>query len=85
MRKMFAACFLTLPLGLGCQHTGGECDCAPIPGDSVGYNPHLSYHAGTPGGIAPGFVGPSSSPISTGRTDAFEPIGPPKAMPKVRN
>lgn len=85
MRKLFAASLLILPFGLGCQHTGGECDCAPIPGDSTGHNPHVMYHATTPGGIAPGVVGPSTSPISSGKTDSFEPIGPPKTMPKVKN
>ena len=86
MRKLFAAGLLSLPLGLGCTHVGGECDCAPIPGDSTGHNPHVTYHAATPGSIAQGVVGPSSStPISTGRTDSFEPIGPPKTMPKVKN
>lgn len=85
MRKLFAASLLILPLGLGCTHIGGECDCAPIPGDSTSYNPHVTYHAAQPGVIAPGVVAPSTSPISTGKTDSFEPIGPPKTMPKVRN
>ena len=84
MRKLFAASLLTLPLGLGCSQVGGVCDCAPIPGDSVGHNPHVMYHSAAPGGLAPTVVSPTT-PISTGRTDAFEPIGPPKVMPKVKN
>jgi len=84
MRKLFAASLLTLPLGLGCSHVGGVCDCAPIPGDSTGHNPHVMYHSATPGGMSPSLVGPSTQ-ISTGRSDGFEPIGPPKVMPKVKN
>lgn len=84
MRKLFAASLMTLPLfGLGCQHTGGICDCAPIPGDSVTHNPHLTYHTTAPGGVGPAVVAPSS-PISNGSTDGFEPIGPPKKMPKLK-
>lgn len=49
MRKLMMAVVLAMPLGLGCTHTGGICDCAPIPGDSTGYNPHVMYHATCPG------------------------------------
>ncbi|MSR52067.1 MAG: hypothetical protein EXS09_02110 [Gemmataceae bacterium] len=84
MRKLFAASMLLLPFGLGCQHVGGECDCAPIPGDSRGHNPHVTHHATTPGGIAPTVVSPRA-PVSAGKGDGFEPIGPPKVMPKVKH
>jgi hypothetical protein len=80
MRKLLAASLLALPLGLGCQHTGGICDCAPVPGDSTGYNPHVNYHATCPGcdGPAPA-VGVPTKPVST--SGSFEPVGPPNPMP----
>ena len=53
MRKLMAAGLLALPLGVGCSHTGGICDCAPVPGDSTGYNAHVIYHATCPGGRFP--------------------------------
>ena len=78
MRKYLAAGLLALPLGLGCQHVGGVCDCAPIPGDSTGYNPHVTYHATCPGGetVKPA-GGTASTAISTDGW-SFEPIGPPR-------
>ena len=85
MRKLMAAGLLALPLGLGCSHVGGECDCAPIPGDSTGYNPHIIYHATCPGGCptgpgaAPGAVPVPTHPVST-RGAAFEQIGPPRPV-----
>ena len=81
MRKLMAAALLALPLGLGCSHVGGECDCAPVPGDSNGYNPHVMYHATCPGGgCAPAVGAPATVPVST-TGGAFEPIGPPRAVP----
>ena len=57
MRKLFAVIgMIGLTMGLGCQHVGGKCDCAPIPGDSDALNPHLTYPAtcsGGGGGYAP--------------------------------
>jgi hypothetical protein len=68
-------------LGAGCAMTGGICDCAPVPGDSTGYNPHVTYHATCPSMPHPaGVVAPVSVPVSTG--GAFEGIGAPKSMPK---
>ena len=72
MRKTVAVLgmFGLLGLGMGCKHTGGECDCAPVPGDSVGHNPHLSYHAAPlPVATAPG-------------TPATEPTPIPKTTPR---
>ena len=83
MRKLLAAGLLALPLGLGCSHVGGECDCAPIPGDSNGYNPHIIYHATCPGGCPQGAgVGapPATHPVSVNRGASFEQIGPPKPV-----
>ena len=86
MRKLMASAFLALPLGLGlgCCTTGGICDCAPIPGDSTGYNPHVTYHATCPGGcptpppaVAP--VAPSTTSVSN---DSFEPASLPREMPR---
>lgn len=84
MRKLMAAGLLALPLGLGCTHVGGECDCAPVPGDSTGYNPHVIYHATCPGGGCPtgqAAGATPTTPVSTQRNGAFEPIGPPKLIP----
>jgi hypothetical protein len=80
MRKLMAAALLALPLGLGCSTTGGVCDCAPIPGDSTGYNPHVTYHATCPGGCpAP----PAAVVPTTGvSTDSLEPVAAPRMMPK---
>ena len=86
MRKLMAAALLALPLSIGCTTTGGICDCAPVPGDSTGYNPHVTYHATCPGGgcqaapvapIAP--VAPGTTSISN---DMFEPAGAPRQMPR---
>jgi hypothetical protein len=88
MRKLMAAAALALPLGAGCVTTGGVCDCAPVPGDSTGYNPHITYHATCPGGgcpTAPAVPGTVTVPVSATGGDAFEPIGPPRRMPKSRN
>jgi hypothetical protein len=79
MRKLLAFGLLTLPLGLGCSHVGGICDCAPIPGDSTGHNPHVAYHATCPQSPAPVA---STTPVSTEGSGSFEPIGPPKAKPR---
>ena len=86
MRKLMAVGLLALPLGIGCQHTGGICDCAPVPGDSTGYNPHVQYHATCPGGCAtPAIPAAPTSPVSTtGGTASFEPIGPPNPLPKPK-
>jgi len=87
MRKLMAAGLLALPLGLGCSHVGGECDCAPVPGDSTGYNPHVIYHATCPGGgCAPGQAVPAAAtvPVSTGGNSGFEKIGPPNPLPKPK-
>jgi hypothetical protein len=83
MRKLMAAGLLALPLGLGCSHVGGECDCAPVPGDSTGYNPHVIYHATCPGGGCPAPAVPASatSPVSTGADGSFEQTGMPRTMP----
>jgi hypothetical protein len=82
MRKLLTAGLLALPLGaIGCASTGGICDCAAIPGDSTGYNPHVTYHSTCPGcNAAP--VLASSSPVSTtpGGSESFEPIAPPKKI-----
>jgi hypothetical protein len=82
MRKLMAAGLLALPLGLGCSHVGGECDCAPVPGDSNGYNPHIIYHATCPGGCptAPGAQAAPTQPVSANRGAAFEQIGPPRSV-----
>ena len=81
MRKLMAAGLLALPLGLGCSHVGGECDCAPVPGDSNGYNPHVIYHATCPGGCptAPAAGAAPTVPVST-RGASFEQIGPPRSV-----
>ena len=88
MRKLMAASLLALPLGVGCASTGGVCDCAPIPGDSTGYNPHVIYHATCPGGgcptVPPTAVAPTH-PVSTTGGAAFEPIGPPKRIPSGKS
>jgi hypothetical protein len=85
MRKLMAAALLALPLGAGCATNGGVCDCAPVPGDSYGYNPHVTYHATCPGGGCPNnppvVVTPTTVPVSASGMDAFEPIGPPRRMP----
>jgi hypothetical protein len=60
MRKLMTAVVLAMPLGVGCSHVGGICDCAPIPGDSTGYNPHVMYHATCPGSDAPA---PVAAPV----------------------
>lgn len=58
-----------LQLGTGCRHTGGECDCGHVPGDSVGVNPHLpGYNAHM-----------SATPATT--TNNFESVAPPKTAP----
>jgi hypothetical protein len=80
MRKLMAAALLALPLSIGCTTVGGVCDCAPIPGDSTGYNPHVTYHATCPIGPAPVAVAPTTG-VST-NVDPFEPVGLPKTMPK---
>lgn len=86
MRKLLAASLLALPLGLGCQHTGGICDCAPIPGDSTGYNAHVTYHATCPGGEAPAkSEAVPTKPVSTSGGSSFEPIGPPNPMPASKS
>jgi hypothetical protein len=91
MRKLMAAGLLALPLGLGCSHTGGVCDCAPIPGDSTGYNPHVIYHATCPGGgcgSGPAVGAPAAAatqPVSTTGGASFEPVGPPRAMPSGKS
>jgi hypothetical protein len=82
MRKLMAAGLLALPLAIGCTHVGGECDCAPVPGDSTGYNPHVIYHATCPGGgcgTGPAATSAPTVPVSTNGT--FEPIGPPRMIP----
>ncbi|HEX3151887.1 MAG TPA: hypothetical protein VHR66_27695 [Gemmataceae bacterium] len=82
MRKLLAASLLVLPLGLGCQHTGGICDCAPVPGDSTGYNAHVTYHATCPGVDDGAKAAPvPTKPVSTSGPGSFEPIGPPNPMP----
>lgn len=79
MRKVFAALALAaLPLA-GCKHVGGECDCAPMPGDSVGHNPHVAYHAMCP--IRQAVATQATHPTSSPTPEEFEPIGPPKALP----
>lgn len=80
MRKLIAAGLAALPLVVGCQHVGGECDCAPVPGDSVGHNAHVMYHATCPGAPATG-VQTSHISTPTRGDDGFEPIGPPKTLP----
>jgi hypothetical protein len=85
MRKLIAAGLAVLPLAVGCKSVGGECDCAPVPGDSVGHNPHVAYHATCPVGGASGVVAPAHQHISTPTTgDGFEPIGPPKMLPGLK-
>lgn len=84
MRKLLTAGLLTLPIAVGCQTTGGICDCAPIPGDSTGYNPHVTYHATCPGSVPPP-PPPAvpTVPVSTnikGGSGSFEPIGPPRPL-----
>ena len=85
MRKLMAAGLLALPLGLGCSHTGGICDCAPVPGDSTGYNPHVTYHSTCPGGCdtPAAVVGPRTIPVSS-MGGGFEPIGPPNPIPTTK-
>jgi hypothetical protein len=85
MRKLMAAGLLALPLGLGCSHVGGECDCAPIPGDSNGYNPHVIYHATCPGGGCNNVPGAPAAtvPVST-QGGSFEQIGPPRPVQNGR-
>ena len=82
MRKLMFASMLALPFAIGCQSTGGICDCAAVPGDSTGYNPHVMYHATCPGSPATPVLSPTS-PVSTtpGGTESFEPIAGPKKMP----
>ena len=63
-----------LQLATGCRHTGGECDCGPVPGDSVGVNPHLpGYNAHTT----------ATAPVvtTTAAPNNFEPIAPSKTAP----
>jgi hypothetical protein len=80
MRKLMgmAGMLAVALLGAGCAMTGGICDCAPVPGDSTGYNPHVTYHATCPSIPVP--VAPASVPVSAG--GVFEGIGAPKSMPK---
>jgi hypothetical protein len=84
MRKLLLATPL-LALGLGCSHIGGECDCLPVPGDSTGHNPHVTYHSAdpakpvivsTPAPVTkPVTVIPPTAPITS---NSFEPISTPK-------
>lgn len=78
MRKLFMmAAALALPFAVGCASTGGICDCAPVPGDSTGYNPHVIYHATCPGGdAAPQHVKATTMPTSI--SGSTEQIGSPK-------
>ncbi|MBO0701179.1 MAG: hypothetical protein J2P46_22470 [Zavarzinella sp.] len=88
MRKLMAAAVLALPLGAGCTVTGGVCDCAPVPGDSTGFNPHVTYHATCPGGgCPPAPVAPVAAtlPVSATGGDALDQMGPPRMMPRSRN
>lgn len=79
MRKVMTAALLALPFGLGCSHVGGICDCAPIPGDSTGYNPHVTYHATCPASDAPPPLVANSTPVSTNGGSSSEQIAPPKS------
>src|SRR5262245_22262316 len=81
MRMLKLAAMLALPLGIGCAQVGGICDCAPIPGDSTGHNPHVMYHATCPGSDAPSPLVASTTAVSTNGGNTFEQIGPPKSMP----
>jgi hypothetical protein len=84
MRKLIAAGLAVLPLAVGCKSVGGECDCAPVPGDSVGHNAHVIYHATCPVAPATGSTAPHQH-ISTPTTgDGFESIGPPKMLPGLK-
>jgi hypothetical protein len=86
MRKLMAAAVLALPLATGCTTTGGVCDCAPVPGDSTGYNPHVTYHATCPGGCpTPPAVGTVTVPVSATGGDMFEQTATPRMMPRSRN
>ncbi len=80
MRKLIAAgLFAALPLGVGCKHTGGECDCAPVPGDSVGYNAHVTYHATCPVGQVSHAPAPTTKPVSANLD--FEAVAAPRSLP----
>lgn len=74
IRLMLAVAFCSvLQLSVGCKHTGGECDCGPVPGDSVGVNSHIPNY-GAAHSPAPAVATPNTLPNSSG----FEPIAPPK-------
>ncbi len=71
MKRLLAAVAVcsVLQLGAGCHHVGGECDCAPIPGDSVGINPHV-----------PGYGAATMPPSAV----HVEPGPAPKTIPPLR-
>jgi hypothetical protein len=81
MRKLIAVGLAVLPLAVGCKTVGGECDCAAVPGDSVGHNPHVAYHATCPVAPATSVVVPHHISTPTQGGDGFEAIGPPKSLP----
>ncbi|WP_020473258.1 hypothetical protein [Zavarzinella formosa] len=70
-----------LQLGIGCRHVGGECDCAAVPGDSVGINPHKPGYGETTH-VAPAML-PAMTVVPPATTN-FEPIAPPKTIPPGR-
>ena len=79
MRKLMAAAVMALPLSLGCHTVGGICDCAPIPGDSVGYNPHVTYHATCPHAAA--LKAPPAVPATGVSSTGEAPVDAPRPMP----
>jgi hypothetical protein len=82
MRKRMALLSAIGAIGLaaGCHHTGGECDCAPVPGDSIGANPHVTYHVGAP--AVPATPVPAVKSTASIPSNGFEPIAPPKTLPQ---
>src|SRR5215510_4499935 len=80
MRKLMgmAGMLAVALVGAGCAMTGGICDCAPVPGDSTGYNPHVTYHATCPGGCpTPPSAAAPVTPTTSVSKDSFEPASLP--------
>ena len=84
IRSMAAlAMFAVLQLGTGCKHVGGECDCAAVPGDSVGINPHKPGYGEHMHVMPPTTVQPPTGMMPPAGSN-FEPIAPPKTIPPLR-
>lgn len=82
MRRMILAAMAVVGVqaGIGCNHVGGKCDCAPQPGEAITYAPSSNVLMTAP--VSTGMPEGVANKAPKAMPNVYEGIGLPASLPK---